>query len=115
MNAPFQARAGLREPFTAFVCDDETADLIGPVAVEYGWSAEKVNKGGLRNAVQSLSVSASPNVLFIDLSEKPLRMPDEDDSETILGITLPRIALVASEASAAAKTTMAFDKIGLHF
>ena len=69
MNAPFQARAGLREPFTAFVCDDETADLIGPVAVEYGWSAEKVNKGGLRNAVQSLSVSASPNVLFIDLSE----------------------------------------------
>lgn len=69
MNAPFQARAGLREPFTAFVCDDETVDLIGPVAVEYGWSAEKVNKGGLRNAVQSLSVSASPNVLFIDLSE----------------------------------------------
>jgi pilus assembly protein CpaE len=28
-----------------------------------------VNKGGLRNAVQSLSVSASPNILFVDLSE----------------------------------------------
>ena len=28
-----------------------------------------MNKGGLRNAVQSLSVSASPNILFVDLSE----------------------------------------------
>ncbi|WP_260484318.1 AAA family ATPase [Sphingomicrobium flavum] len=69
MNAPFQARAGLREPFTAFVCDEETADMLRPVAVEHGWSPEKVNQGGLRNAVQSLSVSASPNVLFVDLSE----------------------------------------------
>jgi pilus assembly protein CpaE len=51
MNAPFQARAGLRDPFTAFVCDDATADVLRPVAVEHGWSPEKVNKGGLRNAV----------------------------------------------------------------
>src|SRR5881392_2277751 len=69
MNAPFQARAGLRDPFTAFVCDDSTADMLRPVAVEHGWSPEKVNKGGLRNAVQSLSVSASPAILFVDLSE----------------------------------------------
>ena len=69
MNAPFQARAGLRDPFTAFVCDDATADMLRPVAVEHGWSPEKVNKGGLRNAVQSLSVSASPNILFVDLSK----------------------------------------------
>ena len=69
MNAPFQARAGLRDPFTAFVWDDATADMLRPVAVEHGWSPEKVNKGGLRNAVQSLSVSASPNILFVDLSK----------------------------------------------
>ncbi len=69
MNAPFHARAGLRDPFTAFVCDDATADMLRPVAVEHGWSPEKVNKGGLRNAVQSLSVSASPNILFVDMSE----------------------------------------------
>ena len=37
MNAPFQARAGLRDPFTAFVCDDATADMLRPVAVEHGW------------------------------------------------------------------------------
>ena len=71
MNAPFNASrgAGLRDPFTAFVCDDATADLLRPVAVEHGWSPEKVNKGGLRNAVQTLSVSASPSILFVDLSE----------------------------------------------
>ncbi len=43
--------------------------MLRPVAVEHGWSPEKFNKGGLRNAVQSLSVSASPNILFVDLSE----------------------------------------------
>ncbi len=70
MNAPFSPRnAALRDPFTAFVCDEETAELLRPVAVEHGWSPEKVNKGGLRNAVQTLSVSASPNILFVDLSE----------------------------------------------
>ncbi len=71
MNAPFHASraAALRDPFMAFVCDDATADLLRPIAVEHGWAPEKVNKGGLRNAVQSLSVSASPNILFVDLSE----------------------------------------------
>jgi pilus assembly protein CpaE len=53
----------------AFVSDEATADMLRPIAVEHGWAPEKVNKGGLRNAVQSLSVSASPNILFVDLSE----------------------------------------------
>ncbi len=59
----------MREPFTAFVCDDITADSLRPVAVELGWAPDKINKGGLRNAVQTLSVSASPQILFVDLSE----------------------------------------------
>src|SRR5688500_16843191 len=72
MNAPFHAvrgAASLRDPFSAYVCDDATAEILRPIAVEHGWAPEKVNKGGLRNAVQSLSVSASPNILFVDLSE----------------------------------------------
>jgi pilus assembly protein CpaE len=71
MNAPFHASRGaaLRDPFAAFVCDETTAELLRPIAVEHGWAPEKVNKGGLRNAVQTLSVSASPNILFVDLSE----------------------------------------------
>ena len=71
MNAPWSpSRTGtMREPFTAFVCDDLTADALRPVAVELGWAPDKINKGGLRNAVQTLSVSASPQILFVDLSE----------------------------------------------
>jgi pilus assembly protein CpaE len=74
MNAPWNPnkRSGgiaLREPFTAFVCDEAAADLVRGVAGEIGWAADKVNKGGLRNAVQTLSVSASPHVLLVDLTE----------------------------------------------
>lgn len=68
MNAPFKS-AGLRDPFNAFVCDDDTLELIRAAANDMGWPIEKCNKGGLRNAVQSLSVSASPNILFVDMSE----------------------------------------------
>lgn len=70
MNAPWKpAGVAHREPFVAFVCDETTAEAIRPVATEMGWSTDKVNKGGLRNAVQSLSVSASPQILFVDLAE----------------------------------------------
>jgi pilus assembly protein CpaE len=72
MNAPWSpTRAGAtsREPFAAYVCDDVTADALRPVCTEQGWQVEKIHKGGLRNAVQSLSVAASPNILFVDLSE----------------------------------------------
>ena len=70
MNAPWKpAGVAHREPFVAYVCDETTAEALRPVVSEMGWSPEKVNKGGLRNAVQSLSVSASPQVLFVDLSE----------------------------------------------
>ena len=69
MNAPWSGRIGTRDPFTAFVCDETTAEIVRPIAVEMGWAPEKVNKGGLRNAVQTLSVSASPQILLVDLSE----------------------------------------------
>ena len=70
MNAPWKpAGAGTREPFVAYVCDDTTAEAMRPVIAELGWSVDKVHKGGLRNAVQTLSVSASPQVLFVDLAE----------------------------------------------
>ncbi len=70
MNAPWKTNmAGGRDPFTGFVCDDLTLDVIRGVCEEMGWSPEKAFKGGLRNAVQSLSVSASPQILLVDLSE----------------------------------------------
>ena len=70
MNAPWKAgMPGNRDPFAAFICDESTLDVLRPVVIELGWAPEKCAKGGLRNAIQSLSVSASPNILLVDLSE----------------------------------------------
>lgn len=70
MNAPWKpAATGHRDPFVAFACDETTAEAIRPIVMELGWNPDQVNKGGLRNAVQTLSVSASPQILFVDLAE----------------------------------------------
>lgn len=96
MNAPWspnRAGATTRDPFAAYVCDDATADTIRPVCTEMGWQIEKINKGGLRNAVQSLSVSASPNILFVDLSESgdPL-----NDINALAEVCEPGTVVIAS-------------------
>lgn len=70
MNAPWKpGGSGNRDPFAAFICDEAALDVLRPVVIEMGWQPEKCAKGGLRNAVQSLSVAASPNILLVDLSE----------------------------------------------
>jgi pilus assembly protein CpaE len=70
MNAPWKpGTQGNRDVFSAFICDDAALDVLRPVVIEMGWQPEKCNKGGLRNAVQSLSISASPNILMVDMSE----------------------------------------------
>jgi pilus assembly protein CpaE len=70
MNAPWKTGSGSgRDQFAAFVCDEATLDVLRPLAVELGWKPEKCAKGGLRHAVQSLSITASPNILMVDLSE----------------------------------------------
>jgi len=61
--------AGNRDAFAAYICDETALDVLRPVVIELGWQPEKCNKGGLRNAIQSLSVAASPNILMVDLSE----------------------------------------------
>ncbi len=70
MNAPWKPGLnGQRDPFSAFVCDDHSFDLLRGIAAENGWAPERVSKGGMRNAVQSLSITASPQILFVDMSE----------------------------------------------
>ncbi len=67
MNAPW--KTGGRDQFAAFLCDEASLDVLRPITIEMGWQPEKCHKGGLRNAVQSLAISASPNILLVDLSE----------------------------------------------
>ena len=69
MNAPFAPQITQRDAFNAFACDTPTLELIQSVAGEMGWPAEKCQPGGLRTAIQQLSVVASPSILVVDLSE----------------------------------------------
>lgn len=94
MNAPWKGPgAQMRDPFHAYVCDDHSHDLLRAVAEEMGWPMEKIYKGGLRNAVQSLSMAASPNVLFVDLSESgdPL-----SDINSLAEVCEPGTVVIAS-------------------
>ncbi|MEO8722636.1 MAG: pilus assembly protein CpaE [Sphingobium sp.] len=70
MNAPWKpGAAGTRDIFQAYMCDEPSATIMRSVVTDMGWPIEKVFKGGMRNAVQSLSISASPQILFVDMSE----------------------------------------------
>lgn len=70
MNAPWKpGSAQNRESFAAYVCDEATLDVMRPLAADFGWPPEKCVRGGLRGAIQSLSVSSSPSILVVDLSE----------------------------------------------
>jgi pilus assembly protein CpaE len=70
MNAPWKpGQSPRREGFAAYVCDDATLDVMRPLAADLGWVPEKCVRGGLRTAVQALSVASSPAILVVDLSE----------------------------------------------
>ena len=70
MNAAWKSGTPVsRDQFAAYMCDEASQDVLRPIALEMGWQPEKCSKGGLRNAVQSLSITASPNILMVDLSE----------------------------------------------
>jgi len=58
-----------RDPFLAFVADDPTLDVVQSVVADLGWRTDACKKGGLRTAVQALSVATSPAMLLIDLSD----------------------------------------------
>lgn len=58
-----------REPFSAFVCDEATKEALEPIAEERGWSVNRIQNGGVANAVRSLALVRSPILLIVDLSE----------------------------------------------
>src|SRR5690606_9844915 len=73
MNAPWSSTQRFadapRDLFSAFVSDDATAEVLKNTVLDMGWQPERIHRGGLPNAVQTLSVSASPQILLVDLSD----------------------------------------------
>jgi pilus assembly protein CpaE len=76
VNAPFQHRAGTRDPFSAFMSDVDAEDVVRATALSFGWPLERIHSGGIHYAVQSLAVSQSPGILLVDLGDSP--DPHED-------------------------------------
>jgi pilus assembly protein CpaE len=68
-KAPPAAPQSGREPFIAFTTDDATFDIVLSVATQLGWRGDACKTGGVRAAVQALSVAASPSMMLVDLSE----------------------------------------------
>ena len=58
-----------REPFAAFVTDEDSRHALAPIIQERGWSGNRVQGGGVANAVRSLALSPSPQFLIVDLSD----------------------------------------------
>ena len=58
-----------RATFSAFVSDDPSTNALYHLCSEFGWASDTIYGGGLQNAIQTLAVSASPSILFVDLSQ----------------------------------------------
>lgn len=58
-----------REPFVAFVSDEVTTETLLPIVGEHGWDPERVQAGGIANAVRALTIMTSPEFLIVDLSD----------------------------------------------
>jgi pilus assembly protein CpaE len=69
VNAPFTPRSGPRDPFSAFMSDLDSEDVVRATALSFGWPLERIHNGGVHYAVQSLAVSQSPSILLVDLGE----------------------------------------------
>jgi pilus assembly protein CpaE len=57
-----------REPFAAYVADEQTRQLLAPVAVRQGWKEARVSTGGIAGAVRALGAMPCPDFLVVDLS-----------------------------------------------
>ncbi|WP_260484172.1 HPr kinase/phosphorylase [Sphingomicrobium flavum] len=56
-----------------------------------------------------------PIALYVDLAATPERLPDNEATEHLYGVDIPRIALDGHTASAPAKVELALDRLGLDF
>jgi pilus assembly protein CpaE len=66
MNAPWKPGAP-RDSFAAYVCDDASLDVLRPLVADFGWAPEKCTRGGAARCRRS--VTSSPAILLVDLSE----------------------------------------------
>jgi serine kinase of HPr protein (carbohydrate metabolism regulator) len=62
--------------------------------------------------VEMETVSNVPVGLLVDLTSEIMRLPDENRSRPILGVSIPLISIDALTASAPSKVALALDRMG---
>ena len=58
-----------REPFAAFVVDEDGYGAVTNFAKQRGWPTGEVQRGGLSAALRQLGVVAAPELMVVDLSD----------------------------------------------
>jgi len=76
LRSPGGAPDAEREPFSAYILDDETTEALAPIVMEKGWETSRIHSGGIANAVRSLAIGAPPHLLIIDLSDSQEPLAD---------------------------------------
>lgn len=61
------------------------------------------------------SVNDVPIGLYVELTSEITRLPDDRRERPVLGVRLPLVSVDALTASAAAKVSLALDRLGLKF
>ena len=61
------------------------------------------------------TVETAPIALYVELTSKIVRLPDDRRERPVLGVNLPLISIDAQTASAASKVSLALDRLGLKF
>lgn len=58
-----------RDPFAAYVGDDEALAAAQTLAANRGWTGASIRKGGLNTALRLIGVAALPRFLIVDISD----------------------------------------------
>ena len=82
-----------REPFAAFVMDDQTASVITPIVEEYGWERKRVQKGTVETSIRALGIMEAPKLLVVDLEKSKNPVDEITTLAEICGQTTYIIAL----------------------
>ena len=66
---PEQNTASARAPFAAFICDEMSSQILHPLVVKQGWSADMIFAGGIAAGVRMLGGMPCPEFMVVDLSD----------------------------------------------
>ncbi len=81
-----------RQAFSAYLTDSESAETVKQVVEERAWNKDQVHSGDMAEAIRSLSLMPSPEILIIDLSNS---LHVSDDMDALAEVCQPGTTVIA--------------------